>query len=71
MEILESTHHSTKLKKQPQPTAPPQPFLHGTLSTNKLVTIVQYGVVRRYFHRKEFRRIEPFRMLPCSFHYFS
>merc|ERR1711874_926659 len=63
---FESTPHSTKLK-QHQPTAPPQPFLLGSLSTHKLNTIVLYGVVRSYFHRKEFRRIEPSRMLPCSF----
>ena len=68
--ILEFTSDSTRLK-QHQPTTPPQPFLLGSLSTYKLVTIVLYGVVRRYFHRKEFRRIEPFRMLPCLFHYFS
>jgi len=38
-----------------------QPFLKepllGALSTYKLVTIVKYGEVSLYFHRKEFRRI--------------
>merc|ERR1712080_322321 len=69
MVILESPPHSTKPKKLPQPTAPQQPLLLGTLSTYKLVTIVMYGVVRRYFHRNEFRRIKPFRMLPCLFQF--
>jgi len=39
----------------------PAPFLKeplfSALSTYKLVTIVKYGQVSLYFHRKEFRRI--------------
>merc|ERR1719186_2510439 len=34
-----------------------QPSFRTLFFANKLVSIVKYGVVRLYFHRKEFRRI--------------
>merc|ERR1712080_807816 len=53
--VLDFSISSPRQLWSPEPCLP-QP-LFGALSSYKLVTIVKYGAVSLYFHRKEFRRI--------------
>jgi len=60
---------SKKPKRQPALPILTQPSFRTLIFANKLVTIVKYGVVRVYFHRKEFRRINL--LLPFIFMFSS